>query len=379
MDNYTKSTGATDLQLLPMDIIRELWRAKKFIIINFIVVSILAVGFSLLLPKWYRSSFTILPSSAGGSELMVGGTGVVSTLSALGFGGASEEINSYLTILKSRSLREIIITEFNLMEQYNAQTIESGLKRLDSNVELEVTDEGALIFGILDRDPLKARAMGDAVLRELSKISISLGTVTGQRNRRFIKTRIDSIESELAEVEQAVREFTARYGTFDLPTQLAVVIEQLVQMEIILAEAEIEYNVASSSLNAQHPEVAMLRIQRDEIRAKVEELISGKGSSNLLPDLRQLPEMAVEYARLSRDVTILNALLEFLYPQYEQARLQETRDEPSLLVVDYPQVPQWKAKPKRSFIVLACGLFSLIISSVWIVLRTQIQVEKTSH
>ncbi len=369
MNNNTKDAIPAELQILPTDIIKELWQAKRFIIINFIVVSILAVGFALLLPKWYRSSFTILPSSAGGSELMVGGTGVVSTLSALGLGGASEEINSYLTILKSRSLREIIITEFNLLEQYNAKTIEIGLKRLDNNVELQVTDEGALVFGILDHDPLKAKAMGDAVLRELSKTSISLGTVTGQRNRRFIRTRIDSIESELAEVEQAVREFTAQYGTFDLPTQLAVVIEQLVQMEVVLAEAEIEYNVASTNMGAMHPDVALLRTQRDEIRAKVEDLIAGKGESKLLPDLNLLPDMAVEYARLTRDVTILNALLGFLYPQYEQARLQETRDEPALLIVDYPQVPQWKAKPKRALIVLACGLFSLIVSCVWVILR----------
>lgn len=379
MNNNTKDSVSTELQLLPKGIIRDLWRAKRFIIVNFFVVSILAAGFSLLLPKWYRSSFTILPSSAGGSELMVGGTGVVSTLSALGFGGASEEINSYITIIKSRSLREVIISEFDLMEEFRAKTIESVLKRLDSNTELVVTDEGALVFGIFDRDSLRAKAMADVVLRELGKTSVSLGTMTGQRNRRFIKTRIDSIENDLAEVEQAVRDFTARYGTFDLPTQLAVVIEQLVQMEIILAEAEIEYNIASASLNAQHPDVAYLRIQRDETRAKVEELISGKGSSNLLPDLQQLPDIAVEYARLTRDVTILNALLEFLYPQYEQARLQETRDEPALLVVDYPKVPQWKAKPKRSHIVLACGLFSIIISCAWIIIRTQIQAKKRNQ
>ena len=173
-------------------------------------------------------------------------------------------------------------------------------------------------------------------------------------------------------MEQGVREFTAQYGTFDLPTQLAVVIEQLVQMEITLAEAEIEYNVASASLDEKHPQLDLLRVQRDEIRAKVEDLMSGKGESNLLLNFQELPDMAVEYARLTRDVEILGALLEFLYPQYEQARLQEARDEPTLLALDYPQVPQKKDKPKRSRIVLACGMFSLLISSAWVVIRSQL-------
>jgi len=372
MNDATTNTDAAGVQVIPINIVQELWQAKRFIFINFVVVSFLAAGFSLLLPVWYKSSATILPPSTGGGELFLGGVGIVNPLSALGYGGASEEINNYITILKSRRLRETVIHEFNLMEKYKAKTIEIALKRLDSKIDVEVTDEGALIFSILDRDSLQAKAMADAILRELGKTTINLGIRAGQRNRRFIYSRIISVKEELAQVEQAIREFTAQYGTFDLPTQLAVVIEHLVQMEVMLAEAEIEYNVASASLDEKHPQLDLLRVQRDEIRAKLEELMLGKGESNLLPDLRQLPDMAVEYARLTRDAEILGALLEFLYPQYEQARLQEAKDEPTLLTLDYPQVPQRKTKPKRLLIVLASGLFSLMISSVWVVLRPQL-------
>jgi len=372
MNDTATNTAATELQFVPASIISELWQAKRFIFINFVVVSFLAAGFSLLLPVWYKSSATILPPSAGGGELFPGGVGVVNPLLALGFGGASEEINNYITILKSRRLRETVIHEFNLMEKYKAKTIESALKRLDSKIDMEVTDEGALIFSILDRDSLQAKAIAEAILRELGETTINLGTKAGQRNRRFIYSRIISVKEELAQVEQAIREFTARYGTFDLPTQLAVVIEQLIQMEVALAEAEVEYNIASASLDQKHPHLDFLRVQRDEIKAKVEDLMAGKGESNLMLNLQELPDMAVEFARLTRDVEILGALLEFLYPQYEQARLQEAKDEPTLLALDYPQVPQKKDKPKRSSIVLACGMFSLLISSAWVVIRSQL-------
>ncbi len=376
MNDITTNPAAAGIQLMPASIISELWHAKKLIIINFVVVSFLAAGFSLLLPVWYKSSATVLPPSAGGGEILIGGAGAANALSALGFGGASEEINNYITILKSRSLREAVIREFNLMEKYKAKTIESALMRLDSKIDLEVTDEGALMFSILDRDSLRAKLMADAILRELGATTISLGTRAGQRNRRFLYSRIISVKEELAKVEQGVREFTARYGTFDLPTQLAVVIEQMVQMEIMLAEAEIEYNVASASLDEKHPRLDLLRVQRDETRVKMEELILGKGESNLLLNFQELPDMAVEYARLTRDAEILGALLEFLYPQYEQARLQEAKDEPTLLALDYPRVPQKKDKPKRAVIVLTCGLFSLLISSVWVVVSPQLQLAK---
>ena len=170
-----------------------------------------------------------------------------------------------------------------------------------------------------------------------------------------------------------MRDFTARYGTFDLPTQLAVVIEKLIQMEITLADAEIEYDIASASLDENHPRLDFLRIQRDEIKAKVEDLMAGKGKTNLLPNLKELPDVAVEYVRLTRDIEILSTLLEFLYPQYEQARLQEAKDEPTLLALDYPRVPQSKDKPNRSLIVLTCGFFSLLISCVWVIVRPRLE------
>ncbi len=372
MNDTTTNPAAAGIQFMPASIISELWRSKRLILINFAVISFLGAGFSFLLPVWYKSSATILPPSAGGGEILLGGPSAVNPLSILGLGVASDEINNYITILKSRRLRETIIREFNLMEKYRAKTIESALKRLDSKIDLEVTDEGALVFSILDRDSLQAKLMADAILRELGTTTVSLRTRASQRNRRFINSRIVSVKEELARVEQAMGKFTARYGTFGLPTQMTVVIDQLIQMEVALADAEIEYDIASASLDEKHPQLEILRIQRDKIKAKVEDLMAGKGKSDLLPNPKELPDVTVEYARLIRDIEILSALLEFLYPQYEQARLQEAKDEPTMLAMDYPRVPQKKDKPKRLLIVLASGLFSLMISSVWVVLRPQL-------
>jgi uncharacterized protein involved in exopolysaccharide biosynthesis len=353
---------------------KALWESKRFIIINFVAVSIVAAIISLFLPKWYKSSATVLPPSSTQGESIVTGMGMVNPLAVLGLGGAGEEINKYIAILKSRSLRERIIGAFNLMEVYETETVEETLWELDGIVEIEVTDEGALSFSVLDRDTLRAKAMADSILFLLGETTTQLGSRAAQRNRRFIHNRITAIKAELAVLERELRNLTAEHGTYNLPTQLDVVIGQLVQLEVMLAEAEIDYNVASASLNKRHPQLDQLRVQRDEINKKVEELMAGEGKSNLLPNLKELPDVALHYARLTRDVKILGALLEFLYPQYEQARLQAAKDEPMLLVLDYPKVAQRRAKPVRSLIVLACGLFSIMISSLWVVLRPQIQL-----
>lgn len=350
-------------------IIRALWGGKKFIVANFILVSIIAAGFSLLLPNWYQSSTTVLPPSDEG-QLTVGSGSLVA---ALGFGGAAEDINKYMSIIKSRRLRETVVRELNLMDVYGTKTLEGALKALSSKTSIHISDEGALVISVLDRDSVRVKAIADAILRELGRTTIDLATQTGQRNRRFIEARIQAVEQDFDRAEEEIRDFTTRYGTFDLPAQLSGSIEQLAQLEVLLAQAEIEYNVGAAELGADHPRVVHLQTQRDELAKKFDDLATGKGKTKLLIDLGELPSATTEYIRLMKEVEIHRALLEFLYPQYEQARLQETKDEPTLLVLDYPKVPEKKAKPRRSIIVMVAGLFGLILSSAWIILQPSIR------
>ena len=82
-------------------------RWRKYIIINFLIICVLAAGISLILPKIYRASSTIYPSAQ--SE---GGLGISSLLTNLPIsdlslgGGMSEDANMLLAILDSRSMME---------------------------------------------------------------------------------------------------------------------------------------------------------------------------------------------------------------------------------------------------------------------------------
>ena len=371
MNVQRPTSGIRVLEISRENFVGVLWHAKMKIVINFFIVSFLAALFSLLLPVWYKSSATVLPPMSGGSGLL-GGMAGGNALAMLGLGSTTDELSHYITILKSRRVREAIVLKFDLMKVYDTELLEDALQGLESKIEVEVTQEGALIISVLDRDSLRVKAMADAILYELGSTTIELGTAVARRNRRFVYTRIQAIEREMAETEMDFREFTARYGTYDLPAQIGVIVELLIQMEVKLAEVEVQFNVASRSLDEKHPQLELLRNQRDEMSAKLDDLMTGKGKGNLLPDLRELPDITVQFIRLKRDMEIRTAILAFLYPQYEQARLQEARDEPSLQVLDYPHVPQRKAKPNRSLIVLASGIFSLLVTSFWLLFKEQI-------
>jgi uncharacterized protein involved in exopolysaccharide biosynthesis len=65
-------------------------------------------------------------------------------------------------------------------------------------------------------------------------------------------------------------------------------------------------------------------------------------------------------------VEVQSKLLEILIPQYEQARMEENKNIPTLQVIDEPKVPLNKTKPKRIFIVLGAVFMAAIFSSGYI-------------
>lgn len=56
-------------------------------------------------------------------------------------------------------------------------------------------------------------------------------------------------------------------------------------------------------------------------------------------DYRAAPRLALEYDRLSRDVTTKQALVTTLTQAFEQAKIEEVRDTPIITVLDSPEVP----------------------------------------
>ena len=101
----------------------------------------------------------------------------------------------------------------------------------------------------------------------------------------------------------------------------------------------------------------------------------------MLLAFQDLPDLGLEYARLFREVELQSRIMEFLLPQYEQARMEETKNIPSLQVIDKPYVALNKAKPQRSLIVVATTVMAFIISVLYVLFeyRTRELRKKLKH
>ena len=86
---------------------------------------------------------------------------------------------------------------------------------------------------------------------------------------------------------------------------------------------------------------------------------------NLLIPFKKAPGLGYKYFKIYKDLEIQYKILEFVQPMYEQAKVEEVRNTPSVLVLDHAGPPERKARPKGSlyFVIsfFASTFFGLLI------------------
>ena len=386
-----------------------LWTKRKFILKNIGFVTVVSIIIALLLPKWYTSQAIILSSDAGRFSLL-------SSLSPIpvadfGLSSLSEDINKFIAILNSRSVKSHMVKKFDLINRYDEKDIEYAMITFEEKMEIEVTEEGTLKISVIDKDPLIAKKMVEELLIQLDNINQRLSMDKGRFNREFLEQRLNETKTDLAIAEIRLKDFQEKTGIIDIVSQISAQYEaygqiyiqemqvygQLYNQEMIAytelyslkAQTEIQLNVSKVTLNPNNPAVNRYEIMLNEQEKQLDlitssldkqllniilglEKIEGK---NLINELEYLPtminfdsfpELGMENARLIRELTIQNTLLELLLPQYETARLEETKNIPTLQIIDAPKVPINKSKPIRSLIVIASIIMGLVISIIYI-------------
>ena len=124
-------------------------------------------------------------------------------------------------------------------------------------------------------------------------------------------------------------------------------------------------------LNEQTIQLDQLMIRLDE---KLQYLLSNISPAQIdtIPNIEfsvsfnTLPSLGLENARLIREVELQSTIQEILIPQFEQAKLEETKNIPTLQIIDKPKVALNKTKPKRSLIVIGSTIMSFLMSLIFV-------------
>jgi len=86
----------------------------------------------------------------------------------------------------------------------------------------------------------------------------------------------------------------------------------------------------------------------------------------------------LKLGRLMREVEVQNTLYTFLTQQYEEAKIQEARDTPTVQILDHAVLPKLKYKPVRSRVFLIGFVLSTVFSMYYVYFRRRWQIANSA-
>jgi tyrosine-protein kinase Etk/Wzc len=348
---------------------------RRFILLNFLGVCVAVAILSLFLPSWYSANTTILPPQReklglGLASSLAGGISEFGTSMSLPLMASPSDVIA--VILKSRAVALAVIEKEDLMDTYHTKTKEDALRELFSHTQVKVTPEGLVSLSFEDKNRVKAARVANRFVEELDRVNRETNTSQAKNARIFIEGRLVQTKEDLTKAEEDLKEFQEENKAVSLDAQMRASIEGAADLKAQMVAAEIELNLLSKTMSPSHPEIQGLKSKINELKRQLDiwELGNPKKESeerNILDvPFSQVPALSLKLARLVREVKIQSGVFELLTNQYEQYKIQETRDTPTIQVLDKAFPPERRSKPKKTFLVGLAGVLSLVSSVVFV-------------
>ncbi|NOX90122.1 MAG: hypothetical protein GXO77_13975 [Calditrichaeota bacterium] len=343
-----------------------LLKNKKAILLNILIIGIISTVTSMLLTKWYRADgLVIVP----GAQNMSGLSQFFAELPvSVGISTSSEDAQRFVTLAYSREVLDSMIVKFDLLKVFDYKYRFKLRKFLrEKVVTAEVNDDGSLHFGVIyPGDRNKPGEILNFLIHKVDSLYKKLKTQNAHYQRVFLETQYRKVTTELAQLEDSLANFQRRYSVLDLPEQIKSSIELIASLEADKVQSEISLQILQKNMKSNTPQIRQLKNKIDVLKDKLRKYQYSSLDSTVFKSMTETPELGLFYYRLLRDIKIREKILEFLVPQVEQAKVEEVKNTPSLLIVD-PGVPaEYKSKPKRALIVILSVFTALILHIVYL-------------
>ncbi len=347
----------------------------KWVIIGTTAVVTIITGVYIFMyaKVWYKAEANVLPALRSMGLLDNLASGLSSTIKDLGLtqlAGKNKNDNIYspLTLVGSRSVEEEVIKEFNLTSVYG-MNMEDALKEFSEHASVDVLEEGNIGVSFEDTDPKRAAAIANRLVAKLNEINSKLAMDEARFNRVYIEQRYNKMLADLDSADHALGEYQKKYGVYELKSQAQAQLTVLSTLEQQRYMSEIQLANAEQLYGSQSPEAAALRTQLNELHNRLGELKSGmdKDAKSYFVPTDVMPDVALQYLQLTREVEIQSKLKAFLLPSYEQVKMDEHKQSLAYLTLDSAQVPMKKSRPKRSIAILIALLSGFAISSLGVI------------
>jgi len=355
---------------------------KRIIAVTFLG-ALAGVLYTLLAPKWYRSTVTVVPASSqrpSGIASLMGAElgGLAAGLGAVAGGGA--EVPRIAAVLQSVAVADAVIAKFDLRARYDQKYQESTRDELWQHCQVKALAKPSLVqLTCEDTDPQFVQALlayftdvGNQVFRRVSVSSAS-------EEVRYLEKRVAELRRQADDSAARMREFQEKHQIVDLDAQAKALVSAMAtlngqriakQMELGYAQTysargEPDALQMESKLRIVEEKLKDLEMSQDSISETVPSR-AGRGSGNgIFPAAFKVPQLRAEFEKLYRDRKVAEATLIFSLDRLESARANEARDVSSFQVLDPATAPTRRSRPRGMPSVATGAMVALALAFAW--------------
>jgi tyrosine-protein kinase Etk/Wzc len=339
-----------------VDLFMLLRRKKRFLGAMALIGTLLAGGWAAYTKTLYTATALIMPpprpQSLSAAFLGQLGAMAGSLSPALGL---KDPADLYIGILKSRTLGDDLVHQFDLKKAYSVPTVSDARGLLLKHASFVSGRDSLIKISVEDTDPKRAAALANAFVAELYQQDNRLAVTESTQRKLFFERQLEEEEQVLARSETTLQQIQQKTGVVHASSQVQATIQSITRLKAEIAGREVALRTLNLGATAQNPKVVAAEAQLGAMRAHLSALespTSAKVSGDPLIPFSRTPEAGLQVLRATRDVKYHEALLEALAKQYEIARIDDAKESQQIQVVDTAVPPEKKSWPPRLLLTL---------------------------
>jgi len=349
-----------------LDLMLVLARRKSMIIKITMLFAVGSIIASLLMTKLYVGSARILNPVEKSStmSLLEQQTGSVAGL----FFAGSEKGNVYVSMLKSRNVRDRVLDRF-APKNWREITGPGRAIRMSDFVEeyigeLSISPErdNTILISVEYTDQGKVADIANAYVDEMEKLANEFAMTEATKRLNYFEGELANARMSLTRTEQLFREYQEKTGVYMGEAQLTANIQNRINMRAQVAAKEIQLRSLLSYATRQNPEVVKLEKEISGLKEEIKRLEDDPGTGDPLNPLGGMPAARFEYLEKYRDWKFQEVLYNTLLRLYETARLDQSYSPVVIQVLDRAETPENRSKPKRKMIVVLATFLGFFLA-----------------
>ena len=357
MESSKNNIQAED-QIDIIALLSKIWNRKKFILKSIAVFGVVGVLVAVSTPNQYTASSMFTPNY-GGQSSGAGGLKGLASLAGINLGSVdqtSKEISPMLygKILESVTFKQQLL-EAPLKNLGDVKTLRAYFEKNTSTSVLGTVKEYTIglpskIIGVFKEDPK------ESIFETVDGIAL-----VSEEDMGFYEA-IDRMLTLSINDKEGFIEMVVKNKNPQVAAQVAKNGELILQNQIIEIQTKSSIELMSY-LEEQY-------VEKRDLLNKTQDRLSNFKDRNLNISRSSFSNVQ---SRLETELQTVNAVFQNVVTQFEQVKLQVTKDTPVFSIIKPVVFPNEKSEPKRSLIVIIWLFLGAVLSIGFVLVREPIQ------